>query len=159
MHSGKIIGFLLVITGILLLIKELYQKSFTSLFLTWEMLLFVTGVGVVFYAFNKMNRHFFLGGAILAGMGIHLWGMNQFHNWPDHWSWFLMIIGLAFLLRAYVYKERFSITVGVLLLLTALFAWPGIQEIPVLSPITGPLHTYWSTFLILLGILVIFKKR
>lgn len=159
MRSGKIIGLLLVLTGILLLIKELNQKSFSSLFLTWELLPFATGMGILFYAVKKKHRHFFLGGSILAGIGIHLWGINHFPSWPSHWSWLLLIVGAAFLLVAYVYKERFSITVGILLLLTALFAWPGIQEIPSISPVTRTLHTYWSLFLILLGLLVILKKK
>lgn len=155
----KTIGILIALSGLFLLIRET-GYSFSLDKLSWELLLAGAGMLVILISRRKPNRpYLIIWGGIATGLGIHAWGLNHIKDWPSHWSMIPAIIGASFLLFGGVIKRnRNHGTIGALLLLLGLFAWPGVAEIPVLNPAAEVLNTYWPGILVVLGLYMTFKK-
>jgi len=127
-------------------------------FLTWPFLLFVTGALLLFFAILYKNGSLIIWGGIIATLGISIWGIKYVEGWPDHWSLLAALIGLTVLLHYAITKNQMSATVGAILFLIGLFAYPGIKDLPFVAPITSVLHTIWPVFIVLLGFVFLVKK-
>lgn len=155
--QSKMVGFFLVLAGILLLILRFDLASLTS-FVTWPFLLFLFGALLIFTAFLKKNAQTALLGGIIAGLGISIWGLKYVDGWPNHWSILLVFMGMAFLLQFSINKNGTTAMIGGVLVLSGIFAWPGIKNVPFITPIASILHIVWPVFIILLGVIFIFRK-
>ncbi|MFD1426407.1 membrane-bound ClpP family serine protease [Kroppenstedtia sanguinis] len=155
----KTIGLLIVLAGIFLLLRE--QGIELSLdTLSWELILALAGLLMIFFSRHKPRHSYgMIWGGIALGLGVHAWGMKQIKDWPAHWSMFPAIIGASLLIfGGLLRKNRSHGTIGALLLLLGLFAWPGVTEIPGLHPIAQFLNSYWPGILVILGTYMAFKK-
>lgn len=156
--QSKVLGFLLVLFGLLLFIIKFEWVPLVS-FLSWPFLLFLSGVLLSFLGFVRKKSHLVFLGTIMGGMGLYIWGLRyEIDGWPDHWSFIVVIFGIAFLLQYGVNKNKFTAIIGIMILLAGLFAWPGITEIPMLAPLTTTFHSIWPIFIVVLGAILLFKK-
>jgi hypothetical protein len=156
MHT-RIIGFVLIIAGLLLLIVQTNWARPQSL-LSWPFLLFLFGVSLVFLSFlNKQSQLTLLGG-ILASVGITVWGFEYVENWPKHWSILVGMLGVTLILQYMNNHNQTTLIIGCVLLLSGFFAWPGIREITLLAPIAKFLNTYWPVLIVGLGAVFLFRK-
>ncbi|MDA8354478.1 MAG: hypothetical protein M0Z65_15110 [Firmicutes bacterium] len=157
---AKTFGILIALTGVLLLLREL-GYSLTQNLATWEFLLILTGVFIILHAMRKPNHpYMMIWGGIAVGLGLHAWGLNHLEWWPSHWSLVPAIIGAAFLIcGGIIKKNRRHGTIGTLLLCMGIFAWPGIHQIPGIGPFAVWLNTYWPGLLIILGLMLVFRKK
>lgn len=157
--NGRPIGILIAGIGTFLLMRKL-GWSWESLFTSWEFLLILLGVCLILFAMNRPNRsHLLVWGGVVAGLGIHAWGIAHMDGWPRHWSLIPAVVGLSFFLWGGLYlKNRNQGMIGMILILLGLFAWPGIVDLPIIGQVGDTLHKYWPTALIVLGLLLMTKK-
>lgn len=153
----KLIGFLLVLFGIAVMIIHFGWAPFNS-FLTWPFLLFIAGAILLFFAILYKNGPLIIWGGIIATLGITIWGIKYVKGWPDHWSILVALIGLTILIHYAIIKSQTSVLVGTILFLIGLFAYPGIRDLPLVSPITSILHSIWPVLIIILGFIFLIKK-
>ncbi|MDR6226453.1 hypothetical protein [Desmospora profundinema] len=153
------IGILIAAIGAFLLMQE-WGWSWRNPFASWETILIVVGVGIIFYSFIRSNRpNLLIWGGIVTGLGVHAWGQSHISGWPDHWSLVPAIIGLSFFLwGGLVHKNRRHVIIGIMLMLLGLLAWPGVAQLPIIGHLAGPLHAYWPALLIVLGLILTVKK-
>ncbi|PTX59363.1 hypothetical protein C8P63_11258 [Melghirimyces profundicolus] len=156
---SKTFGILIALVGVLLLLRELGYPVAAQV-ASWEFLLIVAGILIIVYSFSKpKNPHLMIWGGIMTGLGIHAWGINRVEGWPTHWSLVPAIIGASFLIfGGLVRKNQRQGTVGAILLLLGVFAWPGVSEIPGLGQAAVFLNTYWPGLLIILGLVMAFRR-
>lgn len=153
----KLIGFLLVLFGITVMIIRFEWAPLNS-FLTWPFLLFIVGSILLFFSILYKNGSLIIWGGIIATLGMMIWGIKYVEGWPDHWSILVALIGLSILLHYAITKNQTSILVGSILFLIGLFAYPGIRDLPFISPITSILHLIWPVLIVILGFIFLVKK-
>ncbi|GGA41107.1 hypothetical protein GCM10007416_12620 [Kroppenstedtia guangzhouensis] len=155
----KTIGILIALAGIFLLFRK-QGISPSPDTLSWELILAAAGLLVIIYARHKPRHpYLMIWGGIALGLGLHAWGLNHIKDWPSHWSMIPVIIGATFLIfGGLIKKNRHHGTIGTLLLLLGLFAWPGVADLPGLNPATQILNSYWPGILVILGGYMAFKK-
>ncbi|MBA4496289.1 hypothetical protein ACFO25_12080 [Paenactinomyces guangxiensis] len=154
MHK-KIVGFFLILGGILLMILKTGLAPLSS-FITWPFLLFFAGAFLIFFAFVKANAQLALLGGILGSLGLSVWIHRNIEE--IHWSVLIGMLGVAFLLQFAINKNNLSALIGGVLVLTGVFAWPGIQELPFIAPVANILHMIWPVFVVVLGVIFLLKK-
>ncbi|OYD08287.1 LiaI-LiaF-like domain-containing protein [Paludifilum halophilum] len=157
--QGKHAGIVLIVAGAFLLMRETEWQLYKYLS-TWEFLLILTGLIVLFLSMRQPHHpNLMIWGGITLGLGIHAWGLSHVKEWPQHWSLVPAIIGACFfLIGGLLKKDRKKGTIGAILLLLGLFAWPGANRIPGVGEAAVFMNTYWPTLLILLGIFLLWKK-
>jgi hypothetical protein len=156
MHH-KILGFLLVLCGVLLMIFKFDLASPLSM-ISWPFFLFLIGALFVFIAILKTNGNLALFGGFIGSLGLAIWGHKYVKGWPTHWSLLAGLFGLSFLMHSFLSKNKVMSVVGTVFILIGLFAWPGIRDVPFLSPVTAILHTVWPMLVVILGIFFLTKK-
>jgi hypothetical protein len=153
----KIIGYVLMIAGLLLLIVEAKWAEPKSL-VSWPFLLFLFGITLIFISFLNKQPQLTLLGGVLASIGITVWGFEYVSNWPKHWSILVGMLGITVMLQYILNQSKTTLIVGCVLLLSGFFAWPGIREISLLAPIANFLNTYWPVLIVVLGAVFLFRK-
>lgn len=154
----KMIGFALIIFGVLLLLVQSGIADVKSL-ITWPFLLFLLGIILVFFSFLQKQSQLTLVGGILASIGIFIWGLNYVENWDSHWSILVGMLGLVLLLQFILNHNNMTLAVGLFLLCIGFFAWPGIHRISFLAPIADTLNSYWPIFIVGIGVIFLFKRN
>jgi hypothetical protein len=153
----KLIGFLLVLAGTQLLLVWSGLVEVRN-FLSWPFLFFLLGTILLFFGFLKKNGSMVLTGGIISALFLSIWGIKYVEGWPKHWSILLALLGLAVYLHYGVTKNKTTAIVGTTLILSGIFAYPGIKELPVIAPLTSILHSIWPIFIIILGVIFLTKK-
>ncbi|QKG84070.1 hypothetical protein GXN76_06005 [Kroppenstedtia pulmonis] len=158
MHH-KTIGTLLALAGVFLLWRKL-DWPLTDQLGSWEFLLILVGLVLLFLSLrHRKKARLQVWGGIALGLGIHAWGSAYWSGWPHHWSIIPAVIGSSFLLfGGFINKDRKSGLIGATLILLGLFTWPGINNIPVMGEAASWLSIYWPVMLILLGLILFFRK-
>jgi hypothetical protein len=116
------------------------------------------GALLLFIALIKKKASLTLWGGLIAALGISIWGIKYVEGWPRHWSLLIGLFGVAVLLSYFVSKNRITAIVGTIMVLTGIFAYPGIADLPIISPITSTLHMIWPVFVVILGLVLLTKK-
>lgn len=153
----KIIGFIITLVGVILLLVQTSLTSLASL-LTWPFLLFLVSVLLLYIGILKKISSLTLWAGFVATITITVWGLEYVNGWPKHWSLLVALFGLVVLLQFTINKSKITALVGVILILTGIFAYPGITELPFISPITSVFHAYWPVLIVILGLIFISKK-
>ncbi|SFJ42600.1 hypothetical protein [Thermoflavimicrobium dichotomicum] len=153
----KIIGFILVLAGVLLLLVQTGKAEMRD-FVTWRFLGLLLCVFLLFFFFIKQQGHLVLLFGVGSAIFLFAWGKKYLDDWPTHWSILILMFGLSVILSFFVSKQQMALIVGIALTLIGIFAWPGIREIPGLASIADVLNTYWPALILGLGLLFLFKK-
>lgn len=155
--QNRIIGFILVLMGAILLIVEADWAKLTS-FLSWSFVLFIVGIFLIFFSFLQKQGSLTLLGGICATIGISVWGFSYVESWPKHWSIIVIMIGATLMLQYILNQNNITLVIGIVLLLSGIFAWPGLKDIEYLAPIATFTNVYWPIFIVGLGAVFIVKK-
>lgn len=155
-HS--LLAYLCIGVGIFLLLRELRIPFFVD-FYSWQSLLIVIGLGVIIHSYTTRTYQNLFIGTLLFGVGIHLHGIKHYSFWVDDWSVYLIIIGLAFIIRYTKTKKGFFAGVFFILAgLLFLFAEQLSIYTSWLEPVILLLERFWPVLLILLGIIMLKRK-
>ncbi|GAB2560771.1 membrane-bound ClpP family serine protease [Gracilibacillus alcaliphilus] len=159
MKKNGLVAYLLIGIGVFFLLRELRLPIFTN-FYSWPTLLILVGASFLIYAFTSKEHKQIFPGVLLLGFGIHFHGITQYGFWVDHWGMYVLIIALAFLIRAFKTKKGFL--PGILLLLFSLFVifvdkQPGWFSW--IAEVMSWLERFWPILLIGLGVYLLFKKK
>ncbi|KHE72986.1 LiaI-LiaF-like domain-containing protein [Halobacillus sp. BBL2006] len=156
--QNSFLGFLLVGFGLYFLLRQ-FNIPLLNQFYSWPTLLMIAGVAFLLHSYMTKDYSNIFTGALLLGFGIHFHGITHFAIWIDHWSMYLLIIGIAFLLQ--YQKTKKGLIPALVLLGIALFA--------LLVP-TAPswfswiqlvfqwIERFWPVVLIVFGFYLLKKK-
>lgn len=156
--QNPLLAYILIGIGIFFLIRELKLPIFTN-FYSWQTLLIVIGIAFLIHSYRGKNYEQIFTGVLLLGIGIHLHGLENYNFWIDHWAIYIVIIGLAFLLRYLKTKSGLLMSIlllglGILLIFSSqfntYFYW--INDIFRLA------ERFWPILLIIFGIVLLRKK-
>jgi hypothetical protein len=155
--QNRVIGFFLVLMGAILLIVETDWAKLTS-FLSWSFFSFIVGIFLIFISYLQKQSHLTLIGGIFATIGITVWGFQNVDLWPKHWSIIVMMLGVTLMLQYILNQNNITLVIGIVMLLSGVFAWPGLKEVTYLAPIATISNVYWPIFIVGLGAVFIVKK-
>ncbi|MCA0969907.1 DUF5668 domain-containing protein [Halobacillus litoralis] len=156
--QNSLIGFLLIGFGIYFFLRQLNIPELSP-FYTWPSLLIITGGALLLHSYIANEYTNLFAGALLLGFGIHFHAIHYFGFWSDHWGIYVLIIGIAFLLR----YQKFKIGLIPALILI------GIGAFALLTPVTPGwfswlqdavlfVKRFWPFVLIGLGFYMVYKK-
>ncbi|WP_405100860.1 LiaI-LiaF-like domain-containing protein [Oceanobacillus sp. FSL H7-0719] len=157
--QNALFAYILIGIGFFFLFRELKLPIFTN-FYSWQTLLIIIGAAILIHSYRAKSYENIFIGILILGIGIHLHGAENYHFWIDHWAIYLIIIGLAFLLRAMKTKSGMLagilfLAAGVLLIysqkFSAYFSW--------IYDIFALLDKFWPIVLILVGIILLRKGK
>lgn len=153
----KLIGFILVFFSILLLVIKTNLASIAS-FISWPFLLFFVSTVLIAVSFTNQNDKLGLIAGIGAAIGLFIWGKQYVTGWSDHWSILLLMIGCGVFLQFFINKQSLTAVIALILVLSGIFAWPGLNDIASLASIAPTLNTYWPLLLLGLGVYFMLRK-
>lgn len=157
--QNSFIGYLLIGIGIYFLIKQLNLSLFES-FYSWPTVLMIIGIVFLIHSYSTHEYEHIFTGVLLIGLGVHFHGLENYDFWIDHWSIFMFIAGVAFVIRSL--QTHLGLIPGIILISISLilifsitlpdaFKWfYGVVEF---------LESFWPIFLIAFGFYMLFKKR
>ena len=152
------IGFLLVVTGLVLLFREIYRPVFDAWlgWLTWPW--WIIGVGAVFLVFAVLGAGSGLAvpGSILVTVGLILFYQVRTSDW-DSWAYVWALIpasvGLGLILSGLLDRNRGASVTGAWMLASNLVLF-GIFY-AAFGQGTEPFARYWPVLLVLVGIVIL----
>lgn len=153
----KLLGFILIFFSILLLLIKTNLAPIPS-FISWPFLLFFVSTILIAISFTNQNDKLGLVAGIGAAVGLFIWGKQYVDGWSDHWSILLIFIGCAVFLQYLINKQNLTAVIALILVLSGICAWPGLNEIASLASIAPTLNTYWPLLLLGLGIYFLLRK-
>jgi|SRR5690625_2244163 len=159
-NQNILIAYILIGSGIYFLIKQL-NFSFFEIFHLGSSFLMIVGISFIIYSF-KVNEleHIFIG-VLLTGIGLHFHGLENYSFWFNHWAMFILIIGLAYLIRFFYTKKgllQAIIFLGISLLVIFSISLP--KSFQWIYNIIDFLETFWPVALIGIGLYLLnFKHR
>lgn len=155
-HS--LLAYLCIGIGIFFLLRELRLPFFTD-FYSWQSLLIVIGLGIIIHSYTTRAYHNLFLGTLLLGIGIHLHGIKHYDFWVSDWSVYLIIVGIAFIIR--YTKTKKGVLVGIFFILAGilfLFSEQLSLYTSWMTPIVQILERFWPILLILLGFFMLKRK-
>lgn len=156
--QNSLSAYLLIGIGAFFLLRELKIPILTD-FYSWQTLLIIIGLALLIHSYSAKNYDNLLAGTIVLGIGIHLHGVQNYGFWIDHWAVYILITGIAFIVRAA--KTRKGFITGILLTATAILLIFSINLPSYLNWVyTGIdfLLRFWPVILILFGFYLLKKK-
>lgn len=157
--QNALFAYILIGIGLFFLFRELRLPIFTD-FYSWQTLLIIIGAAILIHSYRSKSYENIFIGVLIFGVGIHLHGVENYSFWINHWAVYLVIIGLAFLLRAMKTKSGLLtgvifLAIGVLLIysqkFSAYFSW--------IYDIFALLDKFWPIVLIIVGIILLRKGK
>lgn len=152
-------AYLLIGIGLYFLLRKLEIPIITD-FYSWPTLLIIIGIALLIHSYTSKDYQHLLSGTIILGIGIHFHGVNHYDFWIDHWAVYLLIVGIAFIVRAIRTKRGFltgAILIGLAILFIFSFKLPRMFNW--IYDVTGILETFWPLLLIVIGIFWLKKKK
>ncbi|WP_067727261.1 LiaI-LiaF-like domain-containing protein [Oceanobacillus damuensis] len=156
--QNSLLAYLLIGIGIYFLLRELKIPILTD-FYSWQTLLIIIGLSLLIHSYTSKGYQNLFGGTIILGIGIHLHGVQHYSFWIDHWAVFLLIIGLAFIVR--YSKTKNGLLPGLFLVALAVLMIFSINLPDYLDwiyEIVDVLESFWPIALILVGIYFLRKR-
>lgn len=151
-------SYLLIGIGIYFLLRKLEIPIITD-FYSWPTLLIIIGIALLIHSYTVNDYQHLFSGTIILGIGIHFHGVNHYEFWLDHWAVYLLIAGIAFIVRGIRTKKGFimgALLIGLAILFIFSFKLPGMFDW--IYDVTAILETFWPLLLIVLGIYWLRKK-
>lgn len=156
-HS--LIAYLCIAIGIYFLLKEL-KLPFLTDFYSWQTLLMIIGLGILIHSYTTRAFTNLFAGTLLLGVGIHLHGVKHYDFWLEHWAVYLIIIGLALLVR--YSKTKKGLLAGISFIVVGLiFIFSNQLSFYTewINPIIHLFERFWPIVLILIGFYLLRRKR
>lgn len=153
------IGYLLIGIGVFFLLKQLKIPIFTD-FYSWPTLLIIIGAIFILHGYRSREYDNLFTGTIVLGLGINFHGLNHYSFWVEHWAIYPLIIGIAFIVRAF--KTNSGMILGLFLTISSLIIISSIQLPSVFSwvyTLIDYIESYWPIVLIIGGIYFLFRKK
>ena len=148
-HS--LLAYLLIGIGIYFLLRELKIPILTN-FYSWQTLLIIIGLALLIHGYSSKYYQNLLAGTIVLGIGIHLHGVQHYSFWIDHWAVYILIVGIAFLVR--FIKTKKGLFTGLILITLAVFLIFSVN-LPIyfdwLYTVIDLLERFWPVLLIIIG--------
>ncbi|WP_010651062.1 LiaI-LiaF-like domain-containing protein [Oceanobacillus massiliensis] len=156
--QNSLLAYILIGIGIYFLLRELKVPILTD-FYSWQTLLIIIGLALLIHSYTAKHYQNLFAGTIVLGLGIHLHGVQHYTFWIDHWGVYVLIIGLAFIVRHT--KTKKGILPGILLVLLAVLLifsinLPGYFDW--IYDIINLLERFWPVVLVIIGIYLLRKK-
>lgn len=151
-------AYLLIGLGIFFLLKQLKIPILTD-FYSWQTLLIIIGLALLLQGFISKNYQNIFSGTVVLGIGIHLHGLKYYSFWSDHWAVYVLIVGIAFLVRATKTKKGYFLGFT-LIILSILFIFSSLIPISLywVNDIVSLIERFWPVALIIIGIILLKKK-
>ncbi|QHS22926.1 hypothetical protein GWK91_08190 [Virgibacillus sp. MSP4-1] len=127
------ISTFLIGMGLYFLLQS-HSVPMLSSFRSWPTILMILGASFLTEAFIGRKKDHIFPGVLILGFGIHYHGLLTYEFWFQHWSIYLLIIGLAFF-----FKNQGGRKLGILLLIISglfiLLQWQPVwfQSLPSFS--------------------------
>lgn len=154
-----LIAYMLIGLGMYFLIKQLNLDLFSN-FYSYTTIIIIVGISFILHSYTVKEYNNLFSGIIISGFGIHLHGIENYAFWFNHWSMYVLIIGIAFIVR--YLKTKSGLLTGIILISFALFMIFSIKipsSLHWIYGIIGFVETFWPVALIILGIYLLkFKK-
>jgi len=146
------IGTLLICIGGFFLM-DAFQMPFFHLFQKWPTILLILGIAYFLQGTAGKEQHALFSSVLLCGLGLHFLFSPYVSIWPNHWSVYTLILGLALLTQ----KNK-SLKIAFLLIAFSLIAvfYSDFQVWE--KKLVSYSHGLWPMLLIGLGIYLIVKK-
>ncbi|PXW90044.1 hypothetical protein DES38_10856 [Streptohalobacillus salinus] len=125
----------------------------------WPSVLVIFGLSLLLDRSKARNDDKPSLGAFLLLLGLHLHFINHLSFWVDHWSMYLILIGLSLLIG--YQKTKRGLKLGVTLFIVGLFFLLSLTYLPFQEQIQSfiqNIESYWPIGLILFGSYLLFKK-
>ncbi|WP_029268576.1 LiaI-LiaF-like domain-containing protein [Virgibacillus alimentarius] len=152
-------AYILIGIGFYFLLKQI-NLPILSKFNSWPTLLIIVGATLLIHSYAAKDYQNLFSGTLLLGLGVHFHGLIHYSLWIDHWAVYLLIIGIAFLIRFLRTKNGFFsgiILIGVSLCM--LFFTNVPDWLDWIYDVIHFLETFWSLILIILGVYLLNKKK
>jgi|SRR5699024_267388 len=159
MKKGHLLtAYILIGLGSYFLIKQLHLSLFSS-FYGWPTIFIIIGISFLLHSYVVNDNGHLFAGVLLVGSGVHLHGLENYAFWYDHWSIYMLIVGLAY--TVLFFKTKKGLIFALILL--------SISFIMIFS-ITLPdwfsgiywlidfIDTFWPVMLIAIGLYFLMKK-
>ncbi|WP_085991768.1 LiaI-LiaF-like domain-containing protein [Oceanobacillus senegalensis] len=157
--QNSLIAYIFIGLGLFFLLRHLKIPIITN-FYSWQTILIIIGIILLFYSYTSKNYDQLFNGSIVLGLGIHFHGMNHYQFWISHWAVYVLIVGIAFLVRASKTKRGFLLgtaltAVSIFMIfsnqLSHYFYW--------VHDVKNYIELFWPIILIIIGVVLLIKKK
>lgn len=152
-------GFLLIGIGLYFLLRQLEIPIITD-FYSWPTLVIIIGLAFLIHSYTSKEYQNLFSGTIILGLGIHFHGVNHYSFWIDGWGVYLLIVGIAFIVR--FLKTKKGLVPGLVLVGLSLIMIFAVNLPPYLNWIYQVLdiaEQYWPVVLIVIGVYLLKRKK
>lgn len=152
------LAYSLIGIGLFLLFNT--HIPFLNHFETWPAILIIIGFTFLLDSFLTNQPQHLLIGTLLLGLGIHLHMITKVDSWPDHWSVYLLIFGIAIIVRSFKIKKGLMLGLCISILSSVIiltFILP--IQLNWIDPFIHQLENLWPFILMITGIYLLTKKR
>ncbi|UJL44984.1 hypothetical protein KFZ58_11170 [Virgibacillus sp. NKC19-16] len=156
---NSLAAYILIGIGLFFLLRQLRIPIFTD-FYSLPTLLIIIGVSLLLYSYTKKKYQLLFMGTIILSIGIHLHGLQHYSFWIDHWAVYLLIIGIAFIIR--YMQTRDGLFAGILLIgisIILIFSIEVPEWLDWIYIVIDYIEDYWPIALIIIGIYLLRKKK
>ncbi|WP_042223315.1 LiaI-LiaF-like domain-containing protein [Oceanobacillus manasiensis] len=152
-------AYILIGIGIFFLLRQLKLPIITD-FYSWQTIIIIIGLALLIHSYTSKSYHNLFSGTILLGIGIHLHGIQHYDFWIDHWAVYLLIIGIAFLVRRTKVKQ--GLFPGVILTALSILLIFSVSLPPWFDwfyLVIDTLEQFWPVVLIVIGLYLLMKRK
>lgn len=152
-------GFLLIGIGLYFLLRQLELPIITD-FYSWPTLLIIIGLAFLIHCYTSKEYQNLFAGTIILGLGIHFHGVGHYSFWIDNWGVYLLIVGIAFVVR--FLKTKKGLVPGLIFIVLSLIIIFAVNLPPYLDwiyPGLELLEKFWPIVLIACGIYFLKRKK
>jgi membrane-bound ClpP family serine protease len=152
-------AYILIGVGVYFLVRQLDMPAFAMLD-SWPVLVIIIGVALLLHSYTAGDYQHLFSGTIVLGIGVHFYGLEHFDFWIDHWAMYLLIIGIAFIIRFLRTKKGWL--PGILftgLALITIFSDQMPLPAGLADDITAMIEKFWPVLFIVTGIILLKKKK
>ena len=152
-------AYLLIGIGVFFLLRQLNIPIINN-FYSWQTIIILIGLVLIIHSYATKNYQNLFNGTIVLGLGIHFYGLAYYPFWIDHWGMYLLIVGIAFVIRFFQTKKGLVpglilIAISVIMIfsvrLPSWFNWIYI--------IIDYMEKFWPILLIIAGIYLLKKRK
>ncbi|SDB95546.1 hypothetical protein SAMN05421734_103128 [Pelagirhabdus alkalitolerans] len=157
--QNQLSAYVLIAIGVYFLLEQ-WQLPIINQFATWQGLLTVIGISLLIHAYINRDFDKLFPGVILVGLGIHFLLLSTYPNWIEHWSVYIAIIGIAFLVR--YQKTKSGLYLGLIFTFFGLFMILSMTHSPFaewINQLSHYVEDYWPFGFIIFGVYLLVKKK